>query len=234
MSPGDWGFGAFTTPMCGRPARFWPASAWGSPGNRQGEKTMAEQPADIGMIGLGVMGRNLLLNMADRGYRGRRLRPRRRTRSRRSPPRGRAQGMFAAQDLRSFLQRLQRPRAIMLLVPAGEPVDAVIEELRPLLERDDLIIDGGNSHLPRHRPAPDSAGAVRPALPRHGRLRRRVGGPSWPEHDARRQQGGLGAGAADLRGCRGQGRRRPLRHLARSRFGRPLRQDGAQRHRVRR
>jgi 6-phosphogluconate dehydrogenase len=107
---------------------------------------MTAQKAEIGMIGLGVMGRNLLLNMADHdftvaGYD-------------RDPAKvaalaseGSGQKVAALQSLTAFLEQLQRPRTIMLLVPAGAPVDAVIGELLPLLAPGDLIIDGGNSYF---------------------------------------------------------------------------------------
>jgi 6-phosphogluconate dehydrogenase len=107
---------------------------------------MTENLADIGMIGLGVMGRNLLLNMAERGYvvAGYDKDPEKVSALAAA---GEGADIIAAADLPSFLARLKRPRAIMLLVPAGRPVDAVLGELLPLLERADLVIDGGNSHF---------------------------------------------------------------------------------------
>ncbi len=50
-------------------------------------------------------------------------------------------------ELSALVQQLKKPRKIMMLVPAGKPVDDVINNLLPLLEKDDIIIDGGNSHL---------------------------------------------------------------------------------------
>ena len=107
---------------------------------------MAEQKSEIGMIGLGVMGRNLVLNIADHGYsvsgydndlsKVQELQTE--TGSRTINP---------VQSLKGFVSVLSKPRAIMMLVPAGQVVDNVIHELIPLLERGDLIIDAGNSHF---------------------------------------------------------------------------------------
>ncbi len=101
-------------------------------------------PANIGVLGLGVMGANLARNMADRGFRvvgwdvdaGQRARV------------AAAGGLEVAADLADFIARLAVPRAVLLLVPAGAPVDAAIATLRPLLAAGDIIVDGGNSHYP--------------------------------------------------------------------------------------
>lgn len=101
---------------------------------------------DFGMIGLGVMGRNLLLNMADHGY----------------SVIGFDKDQAKANSLESFatagttvkgvntlsemVKQLKRPRKLMMLVPAGPIVDSVINDLLPLMEEGDIIIDGGNSH----------------------------------------------------------------------------------------
>jgi 6-phosphogluconate dehydrogenase len=105
---------------------------------------MDQDRSDIGMIGLGVMGRNLVLNFADHGFSV--------AGYDREPSQVRALGeekegrpVFAARSLAEFLGRLKAPKAVMMLVPAGGPVDAVIAELAPRLARGDLIIDGGNS-----------------------------------------------------------------------------------------
>jgi 6-phosphogluconate dehydrogenase len=101
--------------------------------------------ADIGLIGLAVMGQNLVLNLERNGYRvavfnrtgattqefvdahlGKQLQP--------------------AFDMPSFVASLRRPRRILIMVKAGAPVDAVIDQLVPLLEPGDLIMDGGNSY----------------------------------------------------------------------------------------
>lgn len=107
---------------------------------------MANQLFDLGMIGLGVMGRNLLLNMADNGFKviGYNKSQEKLDRLVGDATPGTTVG--GATTLEGFIEQLQVPRRIMLLVPAGDPVDEVIETLLPLLEKDDIIIDGGNSH----------------------------------------------------------------------------------------
>ncbi|WP_234734172.1 NADP-dependent phosphogluconate dehydrogenase [Tellurirhabdus bombi] len=107
---------------------------------------MAEATYNFGMIGLGTMGRNLLLNMASHGV----------------PVAG--YDISAAQvalfekegegkpvkgftNLEEMVQSLTKPRAIMMLVPAGKPVDNVISNVKPFLKAGDIIIDGGNSHF---------------------------------------------------------------------------------------
>jgi 6-phosphogluconate dehydrogenase len=99
----------------------------------------------FGVIGLAVMGENLALNVESRGFPI--------AVYNRSPDKTekfmatRAQGknVKAAYSLEEFVQTLERPRKILVMVKAGAPVDAVIEQLKPLLEEGDMIIDGGNS-----------------------------------------------------------------------------------------
>ena len=104
--------------------------------------------ADIGLIGLAVMGQNLVLNMADHGYR---VAVFNRTTSRvdeflEGPARG--QSITGCHSLEDLVQSLSRPRKVMLMVKAGAVVDEFIAALVPLLEPGDVIIDGGNSHYP--------------------------------------------------------------------------------------
>jgi len=99
----------------------------------------------FGVIGLAVMGENLALNVESRGFPI--------AVYNRSPDKTekfmatRAQGknVKAAYSLEEFVQTLEQPRKILVMVKAGAPVDAVIEQLKPLLEKGDMIIDGGNS-----------------------------------------------------------------------------------------
>lgn len=101
---------------------------------------------DFGMIGLGVMGRNLLLNMADHGFStiGFDLDPDKGLALEASATIGtKVKGVATLSEM---VQQLTKPRRIMMLVPAGSPVDAVIQSLLPLIEKGDIIIDGGNSH----------------------------------------------------------------------------------------
>ena len=105
-----------------------------------------EHKYEIGMIGLGVMGRNLLLNMADNGFSvaGYDNDP-----SKVEALRIEAEDrdIHCTVDLKDFLAKLRKPRAIIMLVPAGAPVDSVIDELSGILEKNDLIIDSGNSYF---------------------------------------------------------------------------------------
>ena len=101
---------------------------------------------EIGMVGLGVMGRNLLLNMADHGFpvAGYDRDPQKVASLLQEAARKEVGGFSGLQE---FVGSLKRPRAVMMLVPAGSPVDSVIEGLSPYLEEGDLIIDAGNSHF---------------------------------------------------------------------------------------
>src|SRR5215213_10999580 len=100
---------------------------------------------DFGMIGLGVMGSNLLLNMADHGFAaiGYDLKPERGQALETAASKGTT--VKGVNDLGQMMTALKTPRKIMMLVPAGPPVDAVISNLIPFLEEDDIVIDGGNS-----------------------------------------------------------------------------------------
>ncbi len=102
--------------------------------------------AQFGMVGLGTMGRNFLLNVAENGFSclGYDLDAAKRALLLEE---GAGFEISAAEDQASFVAGLDSPRKIMLLVPAGPIVDAVIGELIALLEPGDLIIDGGNSHF---------------------------------------------------------------------------------------
>lgn len=99
---------------------------------------------DLGMVGAGVMGRNLIYNMVDHGFSiiG----------YLRNPAKiqpflegGQGKTVYGVSDYKEFVGSLRRPRVVMLLVPAGSAVDKVISDVAPLLESDDIIIDGGNS-----------------------------------------------------------------------------------------
>jgi 6-phosphogluconate dehydrogenase len=101
--------------------------------------------ADIGLIGLAVMGQNLVLNMNDHGFT---VAVFNRTVSKvddflNGPAKGTK--VLGAHSIAEFVQLLKRPRRLMLMVKAGKPVDELIDELLPFLEKGDIIIDGGNS-----------------------------------------------------------------------------------------
>jgi 6-phosphogluconate dehydrogenase len=107
---------------------------------------MAENKQEIGMVGLGVMGRNLVLNIADNGFSVAGFdKDSAQVQALRSEAGERS--VTGAESMQEFVDLLRRPRAVMMLVPAGAPVDAVIRDLLPHLEPGDLIIDGGNSHF---------------------------------------------------------------------------------------
>lgn len=103
-----------------------------------------EPICDLGMVGLGVMGRNLVLNMAEHGFAiagyDRDL-----EKVKQLGYEARGLKVTPAENLEDFISALISPRVVMMLVPAGAPVDAVIHELLPYLHPGDLIIDGGNS-----------------------------------------------------------------------------------------
>jgi len=111
-----------------------------------GDKEMTEQKYEIGMIGLGVMGRNLVLNIGDHGYSVSGY-DKDITKVQELQTEVGSRTINAAQSLDEFVSVLSTPRAIMMLVPAGKIVDTVIHELIPHLEKGDLIIDAGNSHF---------------------------------------------------------------------------------------
>ena len=108
---------------------------------------MANEKYDIGLVGLAVMGQNLVLNMEDHGYS---IAVYNRTVSKvdefinANPGRR----LYGAKSIQELCKNLSRPRKIMLMVKAGAPVDDFIEQTVPYLEPGDVIIDGGNSHFP--------------------------------------------------------------------------------------
>lgn len=110
---------------------------------------MCSQPqGDIGLIGLAVMGQNLILNAADHGFT---VVAYNRTVSKVDDflaNEAKGKSIIGAHSIEELVKNLKRPRRIILLVKAGKPVDLFIEQLLPYLEKDDIIIDGGNSHYP--------------------------------------------------------------------------------------
>src|SRR3989442_7474873 len=106
---------------------------------------MTANQCDIGLIGLAVMGENLVLNMESKGFSVAVFN--RTTEVTEKFAAGRAQGknIQPTRTIEEFVGALKKPRIAMMMVKAGPPVDAVINELSPLLEKGDIIIDGGNS-----------------------------------------------------------------------------------------
>src|SRR5882757_8851031 len=103
------------------------------------------QKAQFGMIGLGTMGRNLVLNMADHGFSVSGY-DRDTNQQNRLLEEGKGKQVQAAASMQAFVETLEIPRRVMMLVPAGKIVDAVIDEIKPFLQAGDILIDGGNSH----------------------------------------------------------------------------------------
>ena len=107
-----------------------------------------ENLADIGLIGLAVMGENLVLNMESKGYT---VAVYNRTTEKVDHfvnGRGRGKKFIATHTIAEFCRAIRRPRKVMMLVKAGPAVDDLIEQLIPHLEAGDVIIDGGNTHFP--------------------------------------------------------------------------------------
>jgi len=100
---------------------------------------------DIGLIGLAVMGENLVLNMESKGFTVAVFNRTTEVTEKFAAGRAKGKNIQPAGTLEEFVQSLSRPRKAMIMVKAGAPVDAVINQLVPLLEKGDVIIDGGNS-----------------------------------------------------------------------------------------
>ena len=101
--------------------------------------------ADLGVIGLAVMGQNLALNIHDKGYRVA-VYNRTADRTRQFVNRHSDKRFIPSEALGDFVSTLNRPRKILVMVKAGGPTDALLEQLSPLLEEGDLVMDGGNAH----------------------------------------------------------------------------------------
>ncbi len=102
--------------------------------------------ADIGLIGLAVMGQNLAMNMNDHGFT---VAVYNRTKEKVDEflnGSAKESQIIGTHSLEELIESIQRPRKIMLMIKAGEPVDKMIEQIIPLLDKGDIIIDGGNSH----------------------------------------------------------------------------------------
>src|SRR5687768_5189979 len=120
----------------------FPSRAW-EPRNHLTGAGMAQ--ADFGVIGLEVMGRNVAQNIERNGFSVAVFN--RTTQKTEDFMNGPAKGkkFVGAKDLKEFVQSLEKPRRILMLVKAGGPTDATIDSLKPLLEKGDILIDGGNA-----------------------------------------------------------------------------------------
>ncbi len=107
-----------------------------------------KEKADIGLVGLAVMGENLVLNMESKGFT---VAVYNRTTQKVdgfTEGRGKGKKIIGTRSLQELVDSLERPRKIILMVKAGGPVDDFIEKIIPYLDKGDLLIDGGNSHFP--------------------------------------------------------------------------------------
>ncbi len=107
-----------------------------------------ELKANIGLIGLAVMGENLALNFESKGFTVSVYNRERRKVDSFMDGRGKGKKFFGVCSVEELANSLEKPRKIILMVKAGAPVDELIEKLIPFLDKGDIIIDGGNSHFP--------------------------------------------------------------------------------------
>src|SRR5712664_928754 len=106
---------------------------------------MNTNQCDIGMIGLGVMGENLVLNMESKGFSVAVFNRTAEVTDKFAAGRAKGKNIQPTRTTEEFVGALKKPRKAMIMVKAGAPVDAVIGQLAPLLEKGDVIVDGGNS-----------------------------------------------------------------------------------------
>jgi 6-phosphogluconate dehydrogenase len=195
---------------------------------------MSAKQCDIGLIGLAVMGENLVLNMESKGFSVAVLNRTVEVTEKFASGKANGKNIVPTRSVEEFVAALSRPRRAMIMVKAGAPVDAVIAQLTPLLEKGDVIVDGGNSPLHRHQqPAKELEGA----------------GLHFVGWESRRREGALKGPSLMPGGRASHGRivsarifpqiaAQSMASPAAVTWGperrRPLREDGAQRHRIRR
>ena len=103
--------------------------------------------ADIGLIGLAVMGENLVLNMESNGFTVAVFNRSTEKVTKFVEGRGKGKSIIGTYSIEELVRAVKRPRKVMIMVQAGKAVDAVIDQLLPLLEDGDILIDGGNSRF---------------------------------------------------------------------------------------
>ena len=106
------------------------------------------ESSDIALIGLAVMGQNLILNMADHGYQVSVYNRTTEVTDQFTNGLAKDKSIIGFHDLEALVNSLKKPRRIVILVKAGPAVDAVIKQLLPLIDKEDIIVDMGNSHFP--------------------------------------------------------------------------------------
>ncbi|MCF7522681.1 NAD(P)-binding domain-containing protein [Levilactobacillus brevis] len=107
---------------------------------------MADQKANIGVVGMAVMGKNLALNIESRGYTVG-IYNRSANKTEQVMKDHSEKKLVPSYSVEDFVKSLETPRRILLMVKAGKPTDAVIHELLPLLDKGDVLIDGGNTNF---------------------------------------------------------------------------------------
>ena len=106
-----------------------------------------DKKSDIGLTGLAVMGENLVLNMESKGFT---VSIYNRTKSKVDNlvnGRGKGKNIIGTHTMEEFVNSIEQPRKIIIMVKAGQPVDAVIDEIIPYLSKDDILLDGGNTYF---------------------------------------------------------------------------------------
>jgi len=106
---------------------------------------MSTNQCDIGLIGLAVMGENLVLNMESKGFTVAVFNRTWEVTEKFAAERAKGKNIQPARTIEELLGALKKPRKVMMMIKAGKPVDMVIGEVAPLLEKGDVLIDGGNS-----------------------------------------------------------------------------------------
>ena len=106
---------------------------------------MSANQCDIGLIGLAVMGENLVLNMESKGFHVAVFNRTTEVTDKFAATRGKGKNIHPTHTIEELLGALKKPRKVMIMIKAGKPVDQVISELVPFLEKGDVVIDGGNS-----------------------------------------------------------------------------------------
>src|SRR5881396_4094968 len=105
---------------------------------------MNANQCDIGLIGLAVMGENLALNLESKGFSVAVFNRTTEVTEKFAAGRAKGKNIQPTRTMEEFVAALKKPRIAMMMIKAGKPVDAVINQLSPLLEKGDIIIDGGN------------------------------------------------------------------------------------------
>ena len=163
---------------------------------------------DIGLVGLAVMGENLAMNMESKGFSVAVYNIETDAVTRFINGRGKGKRFTGTYSFKELAQKLQKPRIIMMMIRAGNPVDQTIDALIPLLDAGDILIDGGNSNYLdtiRRTAYVESKGMYFIGTGVSGG---EEGALKGPVHHARRQQGSMAACQADFAGDLRKGRRR--------------------------